>query len=338
MDEAENDLSSCAICCEELLSDLQATPCGHVFHSFCIFQALSLKSHCPICRASCHNDTRCRDAPIKLYLQYQRNKPVSAESIHETQDLATLKEMLLQLKQKLHETDIKFKSLNEEHLVTKNKYSDAKLKIAEINKAYSNVKKNDEEKGKICEQLKAALKRKKEELESTRNELQDLRMKLTSYEVAGILLVGNEIDRSRILETITTIGKWSESSAVRSLKDSLEYQAKEYKRLLASIETMQKSPNKKNPGSQPRSLLERQIALGQEKYQNSFPLFDLGDYGDTNHLDDLDNLETTSPDRPVELVSTSKSFRICSLEENKKSLAEASFPLGKKPDQKKDLQ
>ncbi|KAL4465692.1 hypothetical protein ABPG72_011864 [Tetrahymena utriculariae] len=44
------EVPDCPICLEELVQDLVCAPCGHVFHSICIFQNFESSSMCPCCR------------------------------------------------------------------------------------------------------------------------------------------------------------------------------------------------------------------------------------------------------------------------------------------------
>ncbi|KAL4477493.1 hypothetical protein ABPG74_002643 [Tetrahymena malaccensis] len=44
------EVPDCPICLEELVQDLACAPCGHVFHSICIFQNFESSSMCPCCR------------------------------------------------------------------------------------------------------------------------------------------------------------------------------------------------------------------------------------------------------------------------------------------------
>ena len=43
---------ACSTCMEPFTTkcDVSSTPCGHVFHSACIIQALRLNRSCPVCR------------------------------------------------------------------------------------------------------------------------------------------------------------------------------------------------------------------------------------------------------------------------------------------------
>ena len=41
------DIPDCPICLEELVSDLVCAPCGHVFHTMCLYQTLESNSACP---------------------------------------------------------------------------------------------------------------------------------------------------------------------------------------------------------------------------------------------------------------------------------------------------
>lgn len=51
-------LSTCAVCLDELSSELAALACGHVLHYTCAKQALQLFKQCPICRKSAKHAVR----------------------------------------------------------------------------------------------------------------------------------------------------------------------------------------------------------------------------------------------------------------------------------------
>ncbi|CAI9100435.1 OLC1v1037544C1 [Oldenlandia corymbosa var. corymbosa] len=48
------DAGECAVCMEVFESDVggKQVPCGHVFHSVCIFKWLSDHNSCPLCRST----------------------------------------------------------------------------------------------------------------------------------------------------------------------------------------------------------------------------------------------------------------------------------------------
>ena len=42
--------AECSICMEQMVKDLVSTPCGHVFHSVCLYNNQEYRSMCPLCR------------------------------------------------------------------------------------------------------------------------------------------------------------------------------------------------------------------------------------------------------------------------------------------------
>ncbi|KAJ8566504.1 hypothetical protein ON010_g6620 [Phytophthora cinnamomi] len=62
-DPSDRGPSECTICLESMGDSLAGLPCGHVFHAFCLEEALATREACPVCR----NQASARD-PIRLYL------------------------------------------------------------------------------------------------------------------------------------------------------------------------------------------------------------------------------------------------------------------------------
>jgi len=70
----------CQICLTALETDLQASRCGHVFHSPCIFNWLEHKPICPRCKAPCKPGSL-----IKLFFEVDTAKPSGGAAADEDQ-------------------------------------------------------------------------------------------------------------------------------------------------------------------------------------------------------------------------------------------------------------
>ena len=57
----------CSICLELFteICKVKTTPCGHLFHSYCLERSIQAKINCPQCRKSCNASIQ---GPIEVYL------------------------------------------------------------------------------------------------------------------------------------------------------------------------------------------------------------------------------------------------------------------------------
>ena len=94
-------LSVCSICVDYLTcGDCMAIPCGHTFHSECLYKWKDQSSTCPQCRVKFKD-------PIKLYFEISRDDRAEG-------DPAELRNEVAELKLKLRVKDSSIETLTKE--------------------------------------------------------------------------------------------------------------------------------------------------------------------------------------------------------------------------------
>lgn len=103
----------CCYCAENYTEVCQLS-CGHTFHSSCIHEWRIYCSYCPLCRteAGCVNDHPPATTSVLMerYLNIAQTQNASIKEMEE--DMAYLRDTVLQLQKELKETELEVMELN----------------------------------------------------------------------------------------------------------------------------------------------------------------------------------------------------------------------------------